>query len=347
LLADGGTAADNAGDVINYTIAVLNDGNMSLTNPMVSDPSASDLAPVLAGGFNAGDTNHDSKLSVGETWQYTADHTVTQAEIDNGGVVDPTLTLSNTASVATDQGASASGTSSVPVAQNPSLALTKTGTFNDANHDGLANPGETVSYSFSETNTGNMTLHGVAVSDQGSGVTVSGSPIASLAPGASDGTTFAGSYAITQADIDAGFKDNTARATSDNATSAPATAHVVLPQSAHMALSESASAPTNPSAGDSLVYTFSLTNDGNVTLHDPTVSDTATTGVTVAQIGSNIVGDTNNNLLFDVGETWSFTGARTLNADDLANGVPDTATATALGPQNQTASATSSLIFHG
>ena len=347
-LSDGGTAADAANEVIKYTIALTNDGNMDLTHPLVSDPSVSDLAPVLAGGFNAGDTNHDGELSVGETWQYTADHTVTQAEIDNGGVVNPTLAISNTASATTDQGASASATASVPVTQTPSLTLAKAGTFNDTNGNGLANPGETISYAFTETNTGNMTLHNVAVSDQGSGVTVSGAPIGSLAPGASDGTTFTGGYTITQADVDAGFKDNTAGATSDNATSAPATAHVVLPQSAQMALTESASDPSNSPAiaGDSLIYTFSLTNDGNVTLHNPMVSDTATTGVAVELSGGNIVGDTNNNLLFDVGETWSFTGSRTLTASDITNGVPDTANASALGPQNQPASATSSLVFH-
>jgi uncharacterized repeat protein (TIGR01451 family) len=346
-LADGGAAADNAGDVINYTIALGNDGNMTLTHPVVSDPFASDLAAVTSGGFNVGDTNHDGKLGLGETWQYTAHHTVTQAEIDNGGVVDPTLSISNTASTATDQGASASATATVPVAQNPSLALVKAGTFNDANSNGWADPGETISYTFSESNTGNMTLHNVAVSDQGSGVTVGGAPIASLAPGASDGTTYTGSYTITQADIDAGSKDNAAVATSDNATSAPATAHVVLPQMAHMTLSEAASTPSStPSDGDTLSYTFSLTNDGNVTLHDPTVTDTATTGVSAALSGPSNVGDANNNLLFDVGETWSFVGTRMLTADDLVSGVPDMATATALGPQDQPASATTSLVFH-
>jgi uncharacterized repeat protein (TIGR01451 family) len=347
-LADGGAAADAAGDVINYTIALTNNGNMDLTHPTVSDPSVSDLAPVMVGGFNSGDTNHDGKLSVGETWNYTADHTVTQAEIDNGGVVDPTLAISNTASATTDQGASATATASVPVAQDPSLALAKTGTFNDANSDGLAEAGETISYSFTETNTGNMTLHNVAVSDQGSGVTVSGSPIASLAPGASNGATFTGVYTITQADVDAGFKDNSAVATSDNATSAPATAHVTLPQSAHMSMSETASdANSPPAAGDSLLYTFSLTNDGNVTLHNPTVSDPTTSGVSVELSGGNIVGDANNNLLFDPGETWAFTGSRTLTTADITNGVvTDAATANSLGPQNQPASATSSFTFH-
>jgi uncharacterized repeat protein (TIGR01451 family) len=301
---------------------------------VVSDPSVSDLAPVMQAGHNAGDTNHDDKLSVGETWQYTASHTVTQAEIDNGGVVDPNLAFANTASASTDQGASASATASVPVTQSPSMSLSKSGTFNDANSDGFAEVGETISYTFTETNTGNMTLNGVTVTD--SGITVSGSAIGSLAPGASDATTFTGTYTITQADIDAGSKDNTATATSDNATSAPATAHVVLPQNPHVSLSETASdANSPPAAGDSLVYTFQLANDGNVTLHDPTVSDTATSGVTAETSGGFNVGDVNNNLLFDPGETWSFTGTRTLSADDIAHGVADTSTGSALGPQNQ------------
>src|SRR5207248_5989196 len=94
-LADGGAAADNAGDVINYAIGLANNGNMDLTNPMVSDPSVSDLAAVTSGGFNVGDSNHDGELSVGETWQYAADHTVTQAEIDNNGVVDSHLAITN------------------------------------------------------------------------------------------------------------------------------------------------------------------------------------------------------------------------------------------------------------
>jgi hypothetical protein len=81
-----------------------------------------------------------------------------------------------------------------------------------------------------------------------------------------------------------------------------------------------------------------------VTLHDPTVSDTATSGVTAQQSGGFNVGDTNNDLLFDPGETWAFTGSRTLSASDITNGVPDTASASALGPQM--ASASSSLVFH-
>src|SRR5262247_4592342 len=84
----GGTA-DAAGEVISYTIDVTNDGNMTLTTPVVSDPFVSNLALV------SGDADNDGKLDVGETWHYTANHTVSQAEIDAGG------SISNTASVNT------------------------------------------------------------------------------------------------------------------------------------------------------------------------------------------------------------------------------------------------------
>jgi len=69
--------ADHAGDVINYTIR-------SPITATWTDQSGgqrsfvSNLAPVLAGGFNTGDANSDGELSVGETWQYTASHTLTR-----------------------------------------------------------------------------------------------------------------------------------------------------------------------------------------------------------------------------------------------------------------------------
>ena len=65
---------------------MTNTGNAAIASVVVSDPFTTDEAPVdLIGGFNGGDTDEDSLLDVGETWQYTASHTVTQAELDAGG----------------------------------------------------------------------------------------------------------------------------------------------------------------------------------------------------------------------------------------------------------------------
>ena len=98
------SSVDAAGDVIHYTINVSNAGNMTLTDVDVDDPSVGDLAAVESGGFNVGDADEDGKLDLTETWQYTASYTVTQADIDNGGVVDPGLTHDNTATVTTGAG---------------------------------------------------------------------------------------------------------------------------------------------------------------------------------------------------------------------------------------------------
>ena len=76
--------ANSTSDVINYTLAVTNQGNAAIANVVVDDPFTTNEAPVLSGAFNIGDTDQDNLLDVGETWQYTASHTVTQAELDAG-----------------------------------------------------------------------------------------------------------------------------------------------------------------------------------------------------------------------------------------------------------------------
>ena len=70
--------------------------------------------------------------------------------------------------------------------------------------------GSTIDYTFLVTNTGNVTITGVAVDDaQLDAAAVC--PVTTLAPGAS--TTCTGTHTITQAEVDAGTVDNSATAT--------------------------------------------------------------------------------------------------------------------------------------
>ena len=108
----GGTA-DVAGEVIDYAIAVSNTGNTALTGITVTDPSVSNLAAVLSAGFNVGDTNQDNQLSAGETWQYTASHTVTQDDIDSDGGGDGVINNTATADSAETDPTSASASVAV------------------------------------------------------------------------------------------------------------------------------------------------------------------------------------------------------------------------------------------
>ena len=96
------------------------------------------------------------------------------------------------------------------------LGLVKNGTFNDdLTADGIAQVGETITYTFAATNEGNTTLSNVAISDA-----LLGGPVCdqtSLAPGASldcDSNALGLDYVLIQADVDAGQVDNTATATS-------------------------------------------------------------------------------------------------------------------------------------
>ena len=83
----------------------------------------------------------------------------------------------------------------------------------------LGGVGDTINYAFTVTNTGDVTLTDVTLVDDTA--IVAGGPIATLAPGEIDSTTFTATYVITQADVDAGEVVNTATVTGDDPDGAP------------------------------------------------------------------------------------------------------------------------------
>ena len=155
----------------------------------------------------------------------------------------------------------------------PVLGLTKTDNLNPARYDHV---GQLVTYTLTATNIGNMTLHNVTVSDNpaldGFDCTPA-SPAASLVPGASIICT--GTHSITQADLDAGKFDDTASATSTEVEAKDATDEILPAQNAVLGLTKTDD--LNPAkfdhVGQLVTYTLTATNDGNVTLHNVTVSD--------------------------------------------------------------------------
>ena len=136
------------------------------------------------------------------------------------------------------------------------------------------------------TNTGDVTLASVAVSDPTLGAVTCPTPASPvLAPGASETCTANETHTVTQADVDAGKVTDTATATGvDTAgltspTSAPSTV-TTLTAPAEPAVSLIKTATVSPAAdqdaakvGDTIAYTFEVTNTGNVTLATVAVSD--------------------------------------------------------------------------
>ncbi|MFH6964857.1 Ig-like domain-containing protein, partial [Flavobacterium plurextorum] len=91
----------------------------------------------------------------------------------------------------------------------PEISIIKTVELNDSNNNGYAEAGETLTYSFTITNTGNVDLENIQVSDPLPGILMNGGPI-NLAAGQSDMSSISGTYTLTQADVNSGSISNQA-----------------------------------------------------------------------------------------------------------------------------------------
>ena len=164
---------------------------------------------------------------------------------------------------------------------DPSLKLVKTGTLNDDDGTPGLSEGDTISYSFTVRNDGNVTLTGVTVDDPKVG-TVNGGPY-TLAPGASEG--FTASYEVTQDDIDLGSVENTATATGNPPSGDPVSdtsgtmetnddpTVVTLERRPELTIEKTASQIQFTGPGEPINFTITVRNDGNVTLTGVSISD--------------------------------------------------------------------------
>jgi uncharacterized repeat protein (TIGR01451 family) len=80
--------------------------------------------------------------------------------------------------------------------------------------------------------------------------------------------------------------------------------------------------------GETLLYTFTVTNEGNTSISAVTVTDVLLGG----DIAGPISGDINGDMILDVDETWTYTQDYTITQDDIDAGtVTNTATVNGTG----------------
>jgi uncharacterized repeat protein (TIGR01451 family) len=175
----------SAGEVINYTFTVSNLGSIALTGVTVTDSLP---GVAIKGGPLA-------TLAPGtvDSETFTAAYILTLADINAGKVVNTA-----TASGALPSGKPLTSPPSVvttDIPKMPGLSVVKT-----AGKPSGSTVGSAIDYTFTLTNTGNVALTNVSVTDSLPGAVLKGGPIASLAPGAIDTTTFSATYTLTQAD---------------------------------------------------------------------------------------------------------------------------------------------------
>ncbi len=102
----GDCIINEAGDIIEYRIAVKNDGKVDLTDVSVNDPMISLEGPVES-------KVADGVLTVGELWVYAGNYTVTQEDIDSNGGEDGYI--DNTAIVSCNELSDETSSIGVPI----------------------------------------------------------------------------------------------------------------------------------------------------------------------------------------------------------------------------------------
>ena len=188
--AGPGGSVDAAGDVITYQIVVTNTGNQSINGVVLSDPLLQGANGTL--GATVESITSDGTFEAGETWTYTGSYTVQQSDIDDNGGGDGDI--DNTATVSSDELDDEDSSAAVTITQNPALTIDKSASAGPFAVDSV------ITYSFLVTNTGNVTLHNVTISDPLVGLSAISGYATTLAPGAS--TTGTATYTVTQADVD-------------------------------------------------------------------------------------------------------------------------------------------------
>jgi uncharacterized repeat protein (TIGR01451 family) len=366
---DGNTTID-VDDEITYTIVVTNTGNTALTGIDITDT----LTAIGGGSLSldaapAYDISTDTSttfpslptLQIGEAVTYTATFTVNQAAIDAAGV-------SNTASVVgyDPDGVAVNASIDDPVVdeitQTPSIEVTKTAAVDHiTGTDSETTTGDTIVYTITIENTGNVTLTGIDITDTmtdgaGQSLTLTSPSTFStytLAPGETEEVQ--ATYTIEQSAADTGSISNTVSVvgTAPDGTEISdelATPVVVLTNSylvidfTKYATITDTNGDGSDGIGDLITYDLVATNTGNVELSGVMIVDvfsdlagnslTLTTGPIFI---SASLGSEEGSL--QIGEQATYRATFIINSQAMnAGGVSNTASAFAISPSGVTVS---------
>ena len=240
-------------ETLSYTFEVTNDGNVTLDEVTVSDPLIPGLSCVL------------TDIAPGATDSCTDTYAVTQPDVDDESIVN-TATAVAVPAQGSQLTQDATSTATIdPAAATKSLALDKT-----ADTPSFAAVGDVITYTLAVENTGTQTLTQITVTDA---LDADFSClIPTLAPLATDNScTF--THTVTQGDIDAGQVVNTASASSPDVSAVTDSETVTGPTRNASFSFDKQAPPTFAAVGDTVDFTFEVTNDGNVTLTDVVVDD--------------------------------------------------------------------------
>ncbi|WP_417260585.1 hypothetical protein [Celeribacter sp.] len=320
------------GQVITYTYTVANAGNVTLNDtPIVTDDRITSIScdPMPAGG-----------LLPGEFIECTGTDIVTQDDLDAGSITNVASVSSLEAPFDPANPGNASATETVPAVQMPGVTVEKT-----ANGATDVVVGQEVTYSYTVTNTGNVRLSDVTLTDAhtNAGGTAAlaienGGVISTLEPGVP--VTLTATYVVTQADIDAGNDlTNTVSLTSDSPDGTTPTASdnevvTVAPEMPEMEVIKQVKGTPDTTVNSTVIFEITVENTGNVTLSGVTLADTLrrqdATDIIPAPTPVLASGD---GAELSPGEVWTYEVSHVLTQEDIdAGGLVNSATATGIAP---------------
>jgi uncharacterized repeat protein (TIGR01451 family) len=269
-----GAGALTVGNELTYRYVATNTGNVTLTDVRTTETqfSGTGTPPDLA-------TCTIASLAPGDSLTCSATYTVTQEDVDAGSLTN--TAIAHGTDPDGDDVPSNESSTSLTEAPDPALTLTKT-----AFPLLVQQAGTTVTYTFLVENTGTVTVNTVAIDEEtftGSGsLSAATCAATTLIPGGR--TTCTATYVVTQADLDAATTiTNTATATGRDPTGELVTspeddADIVPLQNPLLSVSKSADPTTVDTAGDTVTYTFDVSNDGNTTISGLTIAEDAFSG---------------------------------------------------------------------
>ncbi|MFC1956252.1 hypothetical protein ACFLWZ_07050 [Chloroflexota bacterium] len=267
-----------------------------------------------------GDTGAPDVLSPGEVWTYTASGTATAGQ------------YSNEATVTADDPVDTEVTDSDPshyFGSDPDIDIEKATNGQDA--DSPTGPyigvGDAVTWTYVVTNTGNVDLDNVVVTDSPA-QTISG-PTGDdgdslLNPGeawtyTASGTATAGQYS-NEATVTADDPEDTEVTDSDPSHYFGSEPGIQIEKATN---GEDADNPTGPfiTPGSTVTWTYIVTNTSAVALSNVVVTDdNGTPGDTSDDFNPTFVGgDTNGDDKLDITETWTYTASGTAIAGQYEN----------------------------
>ena len=263
------TDDDTAGVTISEASLEIEEGDSDTYTVMLDSEPAGDVT-VTIGGIADTELSLDKTTLTFTTGNWDTAQTVrVTADQDSDAVDEEVVTITHTvvSTADTQYHGVAAGSVAVTVTDDevpsPDVTLTmEPPTHGDTDGDGKVNLGDTLTYRAVADNTGNVPLENVRIKD----ILVHPSGIDCGILRIDATCTVTANYTIVQSDVEEGSVTNTATATADGVADKTVTRQSSVDQVEELELEKTTAADGFDGTGESISYSYRVTNTGTVSL---------------------------------------------------------------------------------